>query len=86
MSKNKDNKKETNFLLIIIIILIIMVVVTFISFSILFISYINKTLEEKLENYAYYSLNNVVEYSKYKQLIDYYEEFDINLLFLSFYS
>lgn len=50
MSKNKGNKKETNFLLIIIIILIIMVVMSFIGFSILFIKYLDVNSTNSIQN------------------------------------
>lgn len=50
MSKNKGNKKETNFLLIIIIILIIMVVMSFIGFSILFIKYLDTNSTNSIQN------------------------------------
>lgn len=50
MSKNKGNKKETNFILIIIIILTIMVVMSFIGFSVLFIKYLDTNSTNNIEN------------------------------------
>lgn len=47
---DKNNQKETNFLLIVIIILIVMVIVTFSGFLILFMKYLNINSDKNIQN------------------------------------